>query len=194
MQIDPTDANPAPTTDVTRRQVLKAAAVVAGAASLPLTWSASPASAAAPPEVGTANGLALWYEQGAGTDWLRALPIGNGRLGAMVFGNVDVERLQLNEDTIWAGGPYDQSNTRGAGALAQIRQAVFANQWGQAQSLIDQNMRGIPAAQLSYQTMGNLRLTFAGGSSGVSEYTRFLDLSTAVAGISYVQNLSLIHI
>ena len=133
----------------------------------PLTWSASPASAAAPPEVGTANGLALWYEQAAGTDWLRALPIGNGRLGAMVFGNVDVERLQLNEDTIWAGGPYDQSNTRGAGALAQIRQAVFANQWSQAQTLIDQNMLGIPAAQLAYQTMGNLRLTFAGGSSGV---------------------------
>ncbi|MFI5908442.1 glycoside hydrolase N-terminal domain-containing protein [Dactylosporangium sp. NPDC051541] len=60
---------------------------------LPLSWTATPASAAAPPEVGAANGLAFWYEQGAGTDWLRALPIGNGRLGAMVFGNVDVERL-----------------------------------------------------------------------------------------------------
>ena len=95
----------------------------------------------------------------------------------MVFGNVDVERLQLNEDTIWAGGPYDQSNPRGAGALAQIRQLVFADQWSQAQTLIDQNMLGIPAAQLAYQTVGNLRLTFAAGGSGVSEYSRFLDLT-----------------
>ncbi len=173
---------------MTRRQVLKAGAVGAGAALLPLAWSASPASAAAPPEVGAADGLALWYTQSAGTDWLRALPIGNGRLGAMVFGNVDVERLQLNEDTIWAGGPYDQSNPRGAGALAQIRQLVFAGQWGQAQTLIDQNMLGIPAAQLAYQIMGNLRLTFAAGSGGVSDYSRFLDLSTAVTAVSYLQN------
>ena len=118
------------TPDVTRRQVLKAGAVGAGAALLPLAWSASPVSAAAPPEVGAANGLALWYAQSAGTDWLRALPIGNGRLGAMVFGNVDVERLQLNEDTIWAGGPYDSANTRGAANLAEIRRRVFADQWG----------------------------------------------------------------
>ncbi|MET7422726.1 glycoside hydrolase N-terminal domain-containing protein [Dactylosporangium sp. NPDC005555] len=173
--------------DPTRRQVLIAGAVIAGAA-LPLPWTASPASAAAPPEVSTANGLALWYEQAAGTDWLRALPVGNGRLGAMVFGNVDVERLQLNEDTMWAGGPYDQSNPRGAGALAQIRQLVFANQWGQAQTLVDQNMLGIPSAQLAYQTAGNLRLTFGAGGSGVSQYTRFLDLTTAVAGVSYLQN------
>jgi len=106
----------------------------------------------------------------------------------MVFGNADVERLQLNEDTIWAGGPYDQSNPRGAGSLAQIRQAVFQNQWSQAQTLIDQNFLGIPSAQLAYQTVGNLRLTFAAGSSGVSEYNRFLDLSTAVAGVTYLQN------
>ncbi|MFI7229659.1 glycoside hydrolase N-terminal domain-containing protein [Nonomuraea angiospora] len=63
-----------------------------------------------------ANDLALWYDESAGMDWLRALPIGDGRLGAVVFGNVDTERLQLNEDTVWAGGPYDQSNPRGAAA------------------------------------------------------------------------------
>ena len=188
MQADPA-GNDIPTShEPTRRQVLKAGAAGAGAALLPLAWSASPASAAAPPEVGAANGLALWYTQSAGTDWLRALPIGNGRLGAMVFGTVDVERLQLNEDTIWAGGPYDQSNPRGAGALAQIRQQVFAGQWSQAQTLIDQNMLGIPSAQLAYQIAGNLRLTFAAGSGGVSDYSRWLDLSTAVAGVSYLQN------
>ncbi|WP_327003822.1 glycoside hydrolase N-terminal domain-containing protein [Dactylosporangium sp. NBC_01737] len=173
-------------TDVTRRRVLQLGAVGAGAALTP--WMAvGSAAAAPPPEVGAANDLALWYEQGAGTDWLRALPIGNGRLGAMVFGNVDVERLQLNEDTVWAGGPYDSSNPAGAGSLAEIRRLVFQNQWSQAQSLIDQSMLGRPAGQLAFQTVGNLRLTFA-GASGVSEYFRLLDLTTATAVVSFLQN------
>ncbi|WP_311932232.1 glycosyl hydrolase family 95 catalytic domain-containing protein [Microbispora sp. H11081] len=168
--------------------MLKLSALGTGAALLPMQWTAvARAAAAPPPEVSAANDLALWYDESAGSEWLRALPIGNGRLGAMVFGNVDTERLQLNEDTIWAGGPYDQSNTRGAEALGQIRQLVFQNQWSQAQSLVDQNMLGNPSAQLAYQTVGNLRLTF-GSSSGVSEYNRFLDLTTATTTVSYLQN------
>ncbi|GII81290.1 large protein [Sphaerisporangium rufum] len=174
--------------DLSRRQLFRYGAAGAGAALLPFQWTATArSSSVAPAEVLAANDLALWYDESAGTDWLRALPIGNGRLGAMVFGNVDTERLQLNEDTIWAGGPYDQSNTRGAGALAQIRQAVFQNNWSQAQSLIDQNMLGSPAGQLAYQTVGNLRLSI-GNTSGVSEYNRTLDLSTATATVSYLQN------
>ena len=102
--------------EVTRRKLLGAGAAGAGAVLLPAGWTAAArAESIAPPDVLAANDLALWYDAAAGTDWLRALPIGNGRLGAMVFGNVDVERLQLNEDTVWAGGPYDQSNPRGAG-------------------------------------------------------------------------------
>ncbi|MEU7695086.1 glycoside hydrolase N-terminal domain-containing protein [Microbispora hainanensis] len=168
--------------------MLRFGAVGAGAALAPFQWTAAArAAVAVPPEVSAANDLALWYDESAGTDWLRALPIGNGRLGAMVFGNVDTERLQLNEDTIWAGGPYDQSNTRGAGALGQIRQLVFQNQWSQAQSLIDQNMLGNPSAQLAYQTVGNLRLAF-GSSSGVSDYSRVLDLTTATTTTTYLQN------
>ncbi|MER7362753.1 glycosyl hydrolase family 95 catalytic domain-containing protein [Nonomuraea wenchangensis] len=160
----------------------------AGAALLPLQWTAvARASSVAPAEVSAANDLALWYDESAGTEWLRALPIGNGRLGAMVFGNVDTERLQLNEDTIWAGGPYDQSNTKGAAALGQIRQLVFQNQWSQAQTLVDQNMLGNPSAQLAYQPVGDLRLTF-GSATGVSEYNRILDLSTATTTVTYLQN------
>ncbi|WP_066370597.1 glycosyl hydrolase family 95 catalytic domain-containing protein [Herbidospora mongoliensis] len=174
--------------DLSRRQLLRYGAAGAGAALLPLQWTAAARAASAPPpEVSAVNDLALWYDESAGTDWLRALPIGNGRLGAMVFGNVDTERLQLNEDTVWAGGPYDQSNTRGAAALGQIRQAVFSNQWSQAQSLIDQNMLGRPAGQLAYQTVGNLRLAI-GNTSGVSEYNRYLDLTTATTVTTYVQN------
>jgi alpha-L-fucosidase 2 len=174
--------------DVTRRQLLSAGAVGTGALLLPMGWTAmARAGALAPPEVLAANDLALWYDEPAGTEWLRALPIGNGRLGAMVFGNVDTERLQLNEDTVWSGGPYDPTNTKGAAALAEIRRLVFANQWTQAQNLIDQSMLGNPVGELAYQPVGNLRLALA-TSSGSSEYTRLLDLTTATTSVTYVQN------
>ncbi|WP_233558797.1 glycosyl hydrolase family 95 catalytic domain-containing protein [Micromonospora radicis] len=173
--------------DLTRRQLLQAGAVGAGAALLPWPWTAvARASSTAPAEVRAANDLALWYDQAAGTDWLRALPIGNGRLGAMVFGNID-ERLQLNEDTVWAGGPYDSSNPRGAAALPEIQRLVFANQWSQAQSMVNQTMMGNPPGQLAYQTVGNLRFTFP-GPSAVSEYHRQLDLTTATTSVSFVRD------
>ena len=173
--------------EVTRRQFL-AAGAAAGAALLPAGWTAvARAGSAAPPEVLAANDLALWYDEPAGTDWLRALPIGNGRLGAMVFGNVDTERLQLNEDTVWAGGPYDSANTRGAANLAEIRRRVFADQWTQAQDLINQTMLGSPVGQLAYQPVGNLRLAF-GSATGASQYNRTLDLTTATATTTYVLN------
>jgi alpha-L-fucosidase 2 len=174
--------------DLTRRQLIKIGAAGAGAVLLPMQWTAvARAASVAPPEVRAAGDLALWYDKSAGTNWLRALPIGNGRLGAMVFGNVDTERLQLNEDTIWAGGPYDQSNPKGAAALAEIQRLVFANQWSQAQDLASQAMLGIPAAQLAFQPVGNLRLTL-GSATGVSEYNRQLDLTTATTSVSYLQN------
>ncbi|SCE96277.1 alpha-L-fucosidase 2 [Micromonospora haikouensis] len=172
--------------EVTRRNVLKAGAAGAGAALVPAAWNAvARADSAAPPQALAAGDMALWYDEGAGTDWLRALPIGNGRLGAMVFGNVDTERLQLNEDTVWAGGPYDSANTRGAANLAEIRRRVFADQWSSAQDLINQTMMGTPGGQLAYQTVGNLRLAF-GSASGVSQYNRTLDLTTATVTTTYV--------
>ncbi|WP_439379684.1 glycosyl hydrolase family 95 catalytic domain-containing protein [Amycolatopsis lexingtonensis] len=168
--------------DLTRRQAIRL-----GAALVPLVWTATarPGSAA-PAAVRAVNDLALWYDEPAGTEWLRALPIGNGRLGAMVYGNTDTERLQLNEDTVWAGGPHDYSNTQGAGALSQIRQLVFSNQWTQAQSLIDQKMLGTPAAQQPYQPVGTLTLALPGGSA--SSYQRWLDLTTATTVVTYVAN------
>jgi alpha-L-fucosidase 2 len=137
--------------------------------------------------VRAADDLALWYDEGAGSDWLRALPIGNGRLGAMVFGNVDTERLQLNEDTVWAGGPYDPANPLGAQTLPEIQRLVFADQWSQAQTLINQTMMGSPAGELAYQPVGNLRFAFPHGNVA-SEYYRQLDLTTATASVTYVVN------
>ncbi|MEO3755828.1 glycoside hydrolase family 95 protein, partial [Streptomyces sp. B6B3] len=123
--------------------------------------------------------LRLWYP-GEATEWLEALPIGNGRLGAMVFGGVAAERLQLNEDTIWAGGPYDPANPNGLGNLEEIRRRVFAGDWGGAQSLIDGSFMGDPLGELPYQTVGDLVLTFPSGGAA-SDYRRELDLTTAVA-------------
>ncbi|HET9139552.1 glycosyl hydrolase family 95 catalytic domain-containing protein [Actinophytocola sp.] len=168
--------------------MIKYGAVTAGAMMAPVQWTAvARAGSTAPAEVQAAGDLALWYDEPAGADWLRALPVGNGRLGAMVFGNTDTERLQLNEDTLWAGGPHDYSNPRGASALAQIRQLVFANQWTQAQDLINQTMLGLPGGQLAYQPVGDLRLTLP-GASGISGYERWLDLTTATAVVTYVAN------
>ncbi|ATO13600.1 hypothetical protein CO540_06930 [Micromonospora sp. WMMA2032] len=172
--------------EVTRRNVIKAAAAGSGAALLPAAWTAARAGSAAPPEALAADDLALWYDEPAGTDWLRALPIGNGRLGAMVFGNIDTERLQLNEDTVWAGGPYDSVNTRGAANLAEIRRRVFADQWTSAQDLINQTMMGSPGGQLAYQTVGNLRLAF-GSADGTTQYRRTLDLTTATVTTTYLR-------
>ncbi|GAB3654317.1 glycosyl hydrolase family 95 catalytic domain-containing protein [Glycomyces tarimensis] len=168
-----------------RRQVIKYGAV--GALAAPLQWAAPVAASAAPSAVRDAGDLALWYDEPAGSDWLRALPVGNGRLGAMVFGNYASERLQLNEDTVWAGGPHDYGNPAGADALQQIRQLVFADRWSEAQDLIDQTMLGSPAGQLAYQPVGDLNLAFP-GIGGTSEYERWLDLTTAATGVAYLAN------
>ena len=82
----------------------------------------------APPPV---EPLSLWYRQPA-TKWTEALPVGNGRIGAMVFGGVNGERLQLNEDTLWGGGPYDPVNTNGLAALPEVRRLVWDGKYRQA--------------------------------------------------------------
>ncbi|MEO3764123.1 glycoside hydrolase family 95 protein [Streptomyces sp. B8F3] len=173
---------------LTRREMIRLGTAGTGAVMMPVPWTAAArAGSAAPPEVRAVDDLALWYDAPAGSDWLRALPIGAGRLGAMVFGNVGTERLQLNEDTLWAGGPYDPANPAGADALPQIRQLVFDGQWEQAQSLIDRTMLGRPAGELAYQPVGDLTLTFP-GSGGTSGYRRWLDLTTATTAVTYVAN------
>ncbi|MFD8382972.1 glycoside hydrolase N-terminal domain-containing protein [Streptomyces sp. NPDC059679] len=129
--------------------------------------------------------LTLWYPRPA-SEWLEALPIGNGRLGAMVFGGTDTERLQLNEDTVWAGGPYDPANPQGLSNLPEIRRRVFAGEWGNAQALIDSTFMGNPLSELPYQTVGDLRLTFS-SQGEVSGYRRELDIDSAITSVRYTQ-------
>jgi alpha-L-fucosidase 2 len=127
--------------------------------------------------------LVLWYEKPA-TQWVEALPIGNGRLGAMVFGGTALERLQLNEDTLYAGGPYDPNNREALQTLPEARRLIFAGKFKEASDLIGKKMMAHPIKQMPYETVGDLRLEFPGHTE-VSNYRRALDLDTAIAKVSY---------
>jgi len=131
-----------------------------------------------------ASDTTLWYTKPAAT-WNEALPLGNGRLGAMVFGGVPEERIQLNENTLWAGGPYDPSNPEAREALPEARRLIFAAKYKEAEKLINERMMGHPPSQMCYQPVGDLKLGFP-GHEAVGDYRRELNLDTAIAGVSYV--------
>ena len=134
----------------------------------------------------SASDLSLWYRQPA-TNWVEALPIGNGRLGAMIFGGAEREHLQLNEDTLWAGGPYDPNNPDARAALPEVRKLIFAGKYAEAQALVGSNMMARPLRQMPYETLGDLWLNFP-GADGITDYRRELDLDTAVARVTYTRN------
>ncbi len=125
----------------------------------------------------------LWYDEPAGGEWTAALPLGNGRLGAMVFGNVARERIQLNEDTLWSGQPNDPSRPEAKNALEEVRNEIFNGDRDTAQELYNRNMMGRHHGQ-KYQTVGNLYLDFA-GHTDFTDYTRQLDLDTAISKTRY---------
>ena len=125
----------------------------------------------------------LWYRQPA-AQWVEALPVGNGRLGAMVFGGIHQERIQLNEDTLWAGGPYDPTNPNALAALPEVRRLIAAGEFTAAQALASRSLMSRPVSQLPYQTVGDLLLNFSGADQ-VKNYRRELNLDTAVARTEY---------
>jgi alpha-L-fucosidase 2 len=127
--------------------------------------------------------LALWYDAPADV-WNEALPVGNGRLGAMVFGGPGAETLQLNESSFWSGGPSRNDNPNALGALASVRQLLFDWQWTQAETAINQSMTATTLHGSMFQTIGNLSLIFA-GHDAYSQYYRELDLERAVFSAHY---------
>ena len=127
--------------------------------------------------------LRLWYRQPAAA-WNHALPVGNGRLGAMVFGGTARETIQLNEETLWSGGPYDPVVPGAFRALPEIRRLLFAGDVPAADDLFGRTMMGRPYEQMKYQPLGNLRLSFPGHDK-TTDYQRELDLDGAVARVSY---------
>jgi alpha-L-fucosidase 2 len=127
--------------------------------------------------------LKLWYKQPAGEEWEAALPVGNGRLGAMVFGNVPNESLQLNEETLWDGYARDCTNAEARAALDETRQLIFSERHDEA-AVAAQKMMGNPSRVLSYQVLGILHIDMP-GHEAYTAYRRELDLDTAVASVGY---------
>lgn len=136
----------------------------------------------------------LWYRQPA-TSWNEALPVGNGRLGAMIFGGIDSERLQLNEGSLWSGAPQDADNPAAAAALPRVRQLLFEGQYAEAEALanpaLSAGTKGSGFGQGGrlpfgcYQTLGDLRIDFQHAAGVPTNYRRELDLTTATARVRY---------
>lgn len=131
--------------------------------------------------------LRLWYKQPA-EKWTDALPLGNGRLGAMVFGKITDELIQLNEDTLWSGFPEHFINYEAASHIPEARQLIFDGKFTEAEQLIRNKMIG--KFMQAYQPLGNLRIHESNDAqeSNISNYERDLDLKTAVSSVVYTQN------
>ncbi len=127
--------------------------------------------------------LKLWYRQPA-AKWVEALPVGNGRLGAMIFGGVASERIQFNESTLWTGEPHDYSHPGASNHLATLRQLLFEGKQREAEQLAMREFMSIPLGQKAYQPFANLRLQFS-DHQDPQEYRRELDLDQAVATTTY---------
>ncbi len=128
----------------------------------------------------------LWYSRPA-DKWENALPVGNGRLGAMVFGKTDEEEIQLNEETYWSGGPYSTVVKGGYKALPEIQKLVFDGNHKMAHILFGRHLMGYPVEQMKYQSLGRLVLRF-GSKAPAEEYRHELDLDAAIARTTYVQD------
>ena len=152
----------------TRRDVLRGGAAI-------LTLPAFDAAAQ------TSEALTLWYRQPA-AQWTEAMPLGNGRLGAMVFGGIAEDRIQINEATLWGGTPHDYVNPDAHAHLTQLRELIFAGKIAEAEAL-SARMMGNPTLLMPYQPFCDLRLAFA--SAQASDYRRALSLDEASAAVTY---------
>ena len=127
--------------------------------------------------------LELWYAQPA-SNWVEALPIGNGRLGAMIFGGTADEHLQFNEDTVWTGSPHEYQHEGAVKYLPKIRQLLFDGKQKEAEELAMEQFMSVPVRQKAYQPFGDLRLRFA-GHERAKNYRRDLKLDSALAHVQY---------
>ncbi|ORX37010.1 alpha-L-fucosidase [Kockovaella imperatae] len=127
----------------------------------------------------------LWYTSPA-LAWLEALPVGNGKLGAMIYGGLRKERIQLNEDTFWSGGSYDADNENSLKYRSEVQNMVFSGRLKEADQMSRRHLLGTPDRQCSYQPLGDLWIEMNGSSEfGISDYHRDLDIDTAEATVRY---------
>jgi len=129
------------------------------------------------------DSLKLWYRQPA-KEWTEALPVGNGRLGAMIFGGTEHERLQFNEDTLWTGRPHEYQHEGAAEYLPTVRKMLFEGRQREAEELAMEHMMSVPVRQEKYQPFGDLLLDFPGHDEA-ADYRRELDIDSAISTVSY---------
>lgn len=132
----------------------------------------------------SADALSLWYDQPAGP-WIEALPLGNGRLGTMVFGRPAQERLQFNIDTLYGGGPYVPDNPKFREALPQVRSLIEQERWKEANELVSEALMGKPIKQMPFCGAGDLLLDFP-GVKAAARYRRSLDLDSATTLTTFI--------
>ena len=130
------------------------------------------------------NPMRLWYRHPA-AEWTEALPIGNGQLGAMVFGGINVDRIQLNEESMWSGHPIDRAKPGAQKALQRARELLFDGEYIKAEKIIANEFMGrrLETGEHTYQILGDLTLYFKHGKT--SDYRRELDLQRAIASVEY---------
>ncbi len=161
-----------------RRNFLKTSVETAASMALANRLTVKASTADLPPRMNV-----LWYRQPA-IKWEEALPLGNGRLGAMVFGGVQTERLQINEDTIWAGEKRDRNNPEGAHSIPEVRRLLMEGKVKEAEVLAEKNIIAIPKRLPPYQPFGDLILRFS-GQEKFSDYAHELDLESGIVSVDY---------
>lgn len=168
---------------LSRREYLAASACALGQPLLATPAPALPAPALPASPLPTPGEHRLWYTAPAKA-WTEAFPLGNGRIGAMVFGRIAQERLQLNEESLWSGAPYDPVNPQALEALPQVRALIAKGEYAAAQALADARMMARPLRQMAYQTLGDLLIDMV-LDSPTSAYRRELDLDGAIATTTF---------
>ena len=135
-------------------------------------------------QVDSNRDMVLWYKQ-PGAQWHEGMPIGNGYMGAMVFGRVQHERIALNESTFWSGRPHDYNDPEAYRYFEKIKKLVFKDKFKEAEEMVNEHFYGKPAAQQAYQPLGDLLLNFKVTGDSIKDYHRELDMETGVVKISY---------
>jgi len=137
------------------------------------------------PESSKQRPLEIFYDEPA-AEWTEALPLGNGRLGAMVFGGTAIERIQLNEESLWSGGPIERANPEANAYLDVVRRLLFERKYAEAEKIAQEKMMGLRLNRGShtYQTLGDLFIHFQ-NEGEIQSYRRSLDLRTAETYTSY---------
>ncbi|WP_434751198.1 glycoside hydrolase family 95 protein [Paenibacillus amylolyticus] len=130
------------------------------------------------------NSRSIWFDHAA-EQWEEAFPIGNGTLGGMVFGRTHLERVQLNEDSLWYGGPMERNNSQALQSLDNIRELLFRGQIRQAEELALTSLVGVPDGQRHYEPLGDFYVAMHHADEETEEYERYLDLEHGTVGVRY---------